>query len=160
MAIAIKLKKRNIILWTSVLVLLIISIYLLNTITAYIKQKNYEDQKYTALNSADVETFIESYGWQIEKSSGTVEKIVIPPKFNEAYKAYSSLMESDNFKLTHYMGKEAERFKYEIKNYPGIEKDIYAVIIVCDKKIIAGNVECDGNNGFIDSLSFPETERN
>ena len=64
-----------------------------------------------------------------------VTEITIPESFNKVWKNYNNLMKENGYDLSLYKGKKCKRYTYLIPS-----KNARANIIVCDGKIIGGDI--------------------
>ena len=99
--------------------------------------------------------YLEGYGWITGEEPAAVEEILLPETFGEDYKDYLELQASQGFHLEEYAGKTVKRYTYQIKNYPGLQENIWASILVYKKTVIGGEVFCNQGDGFTQSLSYP-----
>lgn len=83
------------------------------------------------------------------------EALTLPTKFDEAYQAYLTLQRSQGFDLEKYAGETIKRYTYQVKNYPGLQENIWACLLVCKHQIIGGEIFCNQGDGFTQSLEFP-----
>ncbi len=100
--------------------------------------------------------FLQGYGWEVNEVPIEQQDVIIPQTFSQVYAEYNSLQESQGFDLTEYAGLEATRYTYEVLNYPGVDSQVVADIIVCKNKVIAGDIQCISLDGFMSGLSFPK----
>ena len=47
------------------------------------------------------------------------------------------------------------RYVYKVENYPGATQPVYATVLVCDDKIIGGDVTDTAARGVIGSFKMP-----
>ncbi|MBR5534216.1 MAG: DUF4830 domain-containing protein [Ruminiclostridium sp.] len=105
--------------------------------------------------NADRVAYLEGYGWITGEDPAAVEEILLPETFGEDYQEYLSLQSGQGFDLESYAGKTAKRYTYQIKNYPGLQENIWASILVYKKTVIGGEVFCNEGDGFTQSLLYP-----
>lgn len=99
--------------------------------------------------------YLESYGWQVAPEPVSVEELLIPETFDESYREYLSLQQSQGFDLTEYNGKRVKRCTYEITNYPTGESGVQISILIYKNKVIGGEVLSPKLNGFLHGLEMP-----
>ncbi len=84
-----------------------------------------------------------------------VEDIRLPDTFDASYDEYLSLQKSQGFDLTQYAGKTVKRYTYQVSNYPGLQENIWASLLLYKKR---GHRQGDlPNEG--DGLSRPSCPR-
>ena len=104
-------------------------------------------------NSERVE-FLNKQGLIVEPDPQR-EKITIPAEFNAAFTEYNELQKQQGFDLEPCCGKTVERCTYMVKNHPSgkvCQPDLY----ICGGEIVAGDILCTGEGGFIAPLAFPK----
>ena len=106
-------------------------------------------------SNADRVAYLEGFGWLTRADPAAVEEILLPKTFGADYKAYLDLQTSQGFDLEAYAGKTVKRYTYQIKNYPGLQENIWASILVYKKTVIGGEVFCNEGDGFTQSLVYP-----
>lgn len=103
-------------------------------------------------NSEDVLSFISSLGWEVDENPMEVREVVIPEVFDDVYSNYNDIQRSQGFDLQKYAGRRVKRWTYVIRNYPETkpEDDFIRInILVCDEKIIGGDVCSIKLDGFM-----------
>ena len=105
--------------------------------------------------NADRVAYLESLGWLTAAQPSAEEALTLPTKFDEAYQAYLTLQRSQGFDLEKYAGETIKRYTYQVKNYPGLQENIWACLLVCKHQIIGGEIFCNQGDGFTQSLEFP-----
>lgn len=110
--------------------------------------------KYPKIKTADdMNSFIKSLGWEVEKNPIEIVEVNIPKEFNNVYLKYNELQRSQNLNLEKYKGKIAKRYTYIVTNYPNTNETVYLNIIIYKNKIIAGDICSADVNGFVHGLS-------
>lgn len=110
--------------------------------------------KYSLLadNNENRISFLSQFGWKINEEPMEVSDIIIPEEFNEVYENYNEIQNKQGLDLRKYKGKSCKKYVYEVLNYPGRSKGIRASIIVCNGKVIAGDISSSEMNGFIEGF--------
>lgn len=85
------------------------------------------------------EDFLKQFDIEVDKSSQQKVSITIPSEFNDVYQKYNNLQQSQGLDLAGYKGENAERYTYNVTNYPN-DIDIKVNIIICDNRVIAGDL--------------------
>ena len=81
----------------------------------------------------------------------------LPEDLSAEWRDYLKLQQSQGLPFGDYAGCEAERYTYNILNYPGVERGVQANIFVADGIVIAGDVVSTGEQSFQQGLAFPES---
>ena len=102
-------------------------------------------------NAARV-AFLASYGWTGPEEPVETAEVAIPSEFGEVYENYNRLQTSQGFDLTPYKGKTALRYTYDISNFTG-QEDVQAHLLVCEGRIIGGDLASPRLDGFMCGLS-------
>lgn len=105
--------------------------------------------------NADRVAYLESLGWLTAAQPAAEEALTLPEQFSEAYQDYLALQRSQGFDLEKYAGETVKRYTYQVKNYPGLQENIWACLLVCKHQIVGGEVFCNQGDGFTQSLEFP-----
>ena len=97
-------------------------------------------------------SYLNLCGWKVDENNFTEEKITIPYKFNKTYENYNQIQRLQGFDLSDYKGSEATQYTYDITNYPNNKKNIKAVLIISNDRIIGGNIHSTDVGGFMMGL--------
>lgn len=100
-------------------------------------------------------SYLESFGWEVSEEPIEQQTVIIPKDFSEVYQEYNKLQIKQGFDLTDYAGMEAERYTYQILNYPSSDSSVVADIIVYRNRVIAGDIQSVSMNGFMSELNYP-----
>lgn len=111
--------------------------------------QNIEDRN----SERDVQSLLNSYGWEIDLDSEERETVCIPTKFDDVYTQYNQLQKLQGFDLSSYRGKECEKHDYQVLNYPDITQKVTATVLTYKGKIIGADIHSDEQNGFVVGLS-------
>ena len=99
---------------------------------------------------------VESFGWQIDHGSELCENIRLPEEFNDVYENYNNFLKSGGFDLSEYKGKVISKYTYIITNPPlSNNEPYYAVLLVYENQMIAGNVYSPAIDGHISCEYVP-----
>lgn len=112
---------------------------------------------FNAQNNAQRVTFLESYGWDVSDEPIEVCEIILPESFDDVFKRYNELQKTQGLDLAKYKGRRAKRWTYMVLNYPS-DDEVHANVIICDDKIIAGDICSVALGGFIHGFSADEAE--
>ena len=109
--------------------------------------------------NADRVAFLEGYGWIVSQEPAAVEDIRLPDTFDASYDEYLSLQKSQGFDLSQYAGKTVKRYTYQVSNYPGLQENIWASLLLYKKEVIGGEIYSNEGDGFIQALPYPAKTR-
>lgn len=99
--------------------------------------------------------YLQSLGWIVEEDPAAVEEVLIPETFDASYDDYLALQAEMGFDLSDYTGKTVKRYTYQVKNYPGLQENIWVSLLIHKKAVIGGEVFCSQGDGFTQSLIYP-----
>ena len=96
--------------------------------------------------------FLRQYGWQVSADPLEVAQITLPKTCTGALAVYNDLQKAQGMDLTPYLGKKVTRYTYEVQNYPQKIEGVRADLLVCDGRIIAGDIGTVASDGFMHGL--------
>lgn len=99
-------------------------------------------------NSAVAVKYIKSLGWEVESQPLEISSIMIPQNFDEVHINYNKLQLEAGFDLSQFSGRLCIRNTFLIKNFEGAE-NVRINIIICDDKIIGGDISTVALDGFM-----------
>ncbi len=102
--------------------------------------------------------WLESLGWAVVPEPVEVLRTTLPDELVEPYRSYNELQLRQGYDLTPYLGQTLERCTYTVTNHPSHPGPCQADLFLSDGVIVAGDVICTGENGFIAPLDFPEPQ--
>ena len=102
-------------------------------------------------NQARVD-FLRDMGWEVETDPTESSRVKMPQETSAVYERYNNLQKSQGYDLSSYAGKKAMRYVYQVKNYPGATAPVYATLLVCQDKIIGGDITDTAAGGKIRGL--------
>ena len=106
-------------------------------------------------NEARIE-YLHSLGWEVVPDPVETLSLTLPDPLVEPYLSYNELQRSQGFDLSDCCGKPLERYTYVVTNYPGRADNCQADLYLCSGVIVAGDIVCAGEDGFMAELAFPE----
>lgn len=98
--------------------------------------------------------YLVALGWEISPEPVEIEEVLIPAEFDQVYQRYNELQKQQGFDLERFRGQRVKRYSYDIANYPGHSEHIRANLLVCDYRIIGGDVCCTELGGFMQGLQY------
>lgn len=100
--------------------------------------------------------FIESFGWNVEPNVTETEKFQIPKEFDTLYKKYNQYQKDVGLDISSCKGKNVNRYTFKVLNYNNPKdfknQQVYADVLLCEGKVIAGDLKTNELNGFMVSL--------
>ena len=116
----------------------------------------------TSVAQGDADNFYKSNSVNTEKVSFSNQykmkvgaRLFLPKELEEPYQSYNVLQRAQGFNLEPCCGKTVERCTYTVKNHPS-GKVCQADLYICGGEIVAGDILCTGEGGFIAPLAFPK----
>lgn len=117
----------------------------------------------TAINGAtlgDRTEYAKSLGYSVSTDSEKIRNIVIPAVFGNVYENYNTLQKECGFDLSLYKGEDAVQYTYKVTDYTDDNgntlDNIIMNIIVCNGKIIGGDISSAELDGFMTGLKARE----
>lgn len=102
-------------------------------------------------SAAEGEKYLNSLGWETGESSE--KTITVPAQWNDVYINYNELQTDQGYDLTPYKGQNVTLYTYEITNYEGYTEGVVADLLVCNGKVIGGDIcNTSAENGFMTGL--------
>ena len=120
--------------------LLIAAILAVAMLAASKAEQSPEEAALRGDSNEDRVAFLTQYGWEVNGEPVQTQTVKIPEEDSEVFTRYNELQKSQGFDLTQYAGRQAQRFVYEVLNYPEAGGPVYATVFVLDGKIIGGDV--------------------
>ncbi len=111
----------------------------------------------TMSSEAEQMEFLKGLGWEVSEKPIDVRSVIIPQEWNDIYAEYNKLQLQQGFDLDKYRGKNAEIYTYEVYNYGDSRPNIVANLIICDSRLIGGDVCCTELGGFMQGLAKAES---
>lgn len=94
--------------------------------------------------------FLAAHGRSVSAAPTETQTVSIPEiNGNDVMERYNALQKSQGFDLTSYVGKDVQRYVYEVLNAPDAKGKVYATLLVYDCRIIGGDVTDAGPDGLI-----------
>lgn len=108
----------------------------------------------TVSSNDDRVQFLASFGWEVVTSPAETSQVRIPAESSEVFERYNTLQKAMGYDLAPYAGKTVMRYVYTVKNFPGATEPVYATILICDNRIIGGDITDTSANGKIQSFEL------
>ena len=94
----------------------------------------------TVTDNADRVQFLTSFGWEVGSSPVESGQVRIPAESNQVFQRYNALQKTMGYDLGQYAGQTVMRYVYQVKNYPGATENVYATLLICNNRIIGGDI--------------------
>ena len=93
---------------------------------------------------------LESFGWEVDETSETLENVFIPEKLDDVYKRYNKIQKLSGFDLEKYTGKAVKRYTFRALNFPNsVKEEVFVNILVFNGKLIGGDCMTVALDGFM-----------
>ena len=112
----------------------------------------------TLLTNEDRVAYLQSLGWEVDPEPVETLLFLLPDPLEEPYLTYNALQLEQGFDLSDFCGRTLSRYTYVVTNYPDRESGCQADIYLCDDAVVAGDIVCTGEGGFMTGLKFPDKQ--
>ena len=99
--------------------------------------------------------YLRSLGWEVTPDPVETLSVTLPDELVEPYLSYNELQLGQGFDLSTFCGRTLSRYTYVVTNHPSCDSGCQADIYLCDDAVVAGDIVCTGENGFMAGLAFP-----
>lgn len=110
------------------------------------------------LTNEDRIAYLQSFGWEVSPEPLETLQFLLPAYLAEPYVTYNELQKTQGFDLTACCGKQLSRYTYEVINYPDRPEGVQVNLYLCEETPVAGDIFCPGDDGFQQTLFYPEIE--
>lgn len=100
-------------------------------------------------------TFMQSFGWKVDPSSEQADKVLIPAKFDAVYQNYNQIQREQGLDLRYLVGREVQRYSYDVLNHPSGEPNVRITLLVYKDKVVGGDVASPALDGFMHGFEYP-----
>ncbi|MBP1561689.1 MAG: DUF4830 domain-containing protein [Oscillospiraceae bacterium] len=122
------------------------------------KSENDADEMFTMATNAERVEFLNEQGWIVKPDPISKEEVTVPSEFNDVYADYVALQQSQGFDLEKYKGKPVSVITYQVLNYPDHPENVTATMMICDDRLIGGDISLAGDDGFTQPLISAKTQ--
>lgn len=134
-----------------ILVVTGVVVVLLTFVSNHLSDSESASSQVSCSSAAEGEKYLNSLGWETGESSE--KSITVPAQWNDVYINYNELQTDQGYDLAPYKGQNVTLYTYEITNYEGYTEGIVADLLVCDGKVIGGDIcNTSAENGFMTGL--------
>lgn len=146
-----KLSRKKLILCIAALTALILGLLFLFSGPEKAEEQPLSPFENIATNEARLALLAEC-GYEALPEPVTTLELQLPSPLDERYAAYNQLQLPQGFDLTSYCGKQLTRYTYAITNHTASSKGVQANLYFCENALVAADLFCAGENGFIAPL--------
>lgn len=129
-------------------------------VAVHIFNRVMEPKGISLAGEAEQMEFLKGLGWDISPQPIDVRGVIIPEEWNGVYEDYNAMQLQQGFDLDKYRGKAADIYTYEVYNYDDSRPNVIANLVICDGKLIAGDVCCTELGGFMHGLAKVKDSEN
>lgn len=97
----------------------------------------------------DAVNFLKQFGWEVNSAPEETLEIKIPSEFDSVFTEYNEIQKRQGLDLGKYRRKTVTRYTFEVTNYPEATGKVLASVITYKGNVIAGDLCCNGENGFV-----------
>lgn len=134
-----------------ILVVTGVVVVLLTFVSNHLSDSKSATAQVSCSSAAEGEKYLNSLGWKTGESSE--KTITVPAQWNDVYINYNELQTDQGYDLTPYKGQNVTLYTYEITNYEGYTEGVVADLLVCNGKVIGGDIcNTSAENGFMTGL--------
>lgn len=116
------------------------------------KDESEADKMFTMATNAERVEFLNEQGWIVNPDPISKEEAIVPSVFDGIYADYAELQKEQGFDIEKYQGKPVMIITYQVLNYPDCPEKVTATMMVCNNRLIGGDVSLAGDNGFREPL--------
>lgn len=98
------------------------------------------------------EAFLNSLGWEIDRSSEEFRSVVVPDKLEGIMLQYNRMQQAQGYDLNGHLGERCQQYSYLLTNYSDSDADVIITIYVQGNEVIAGDIHTTSANGFMHGL--------
>ncbi len=143
-----KSKGKKIFLFLILAVITVIAVFFFTKA----KNESEADEMFTMATNSERVEFLNEQGWIVKPDPVSKEEVTVPSVFDGVYADYAALQREQGFDLEKYKGKPVTVIKYQVLNYPDHPENVMATMMICDNRLIGGDISLAGDNGFTKPL--------
>jgi len=110
-------------------------------------------------SAGDIRRFLAGFGWETAERPEETAEVLIPERFDEVLTRYNAIQKAQGADLTPYAGRTVTRYTFAVTNFTSAdgtpEADVRANVLVCDGRVIGGDVCSLRLDGFMQGLVRP-----
>lgn len=114
--------------------------------------ENKADEMFTLATNSERVAFLNEQGWIVNPDPISKEEVTVPSVYEGIYADYAQLQKEQGFDLEKYQGSEVTVIKYQVLNYPNYPENVTATMMLCDNRLIGGDISLETEDGFTEPL--------
>lgn len=114
--------------------------------------ENKADEMFTMATNSERVAFLNEQGWIVHPDPISKEEVTVPSIYEGIYAEYAELQKQQGFDLEKYQGRDVEIIKYQVLNYPDYPENVTATMMICDNRLIGGDISLGTEDGFMEPL--------
>lgn len=114
--------------------------------------ENKADEMFTLASNSERVAFLNEQGWIVHPDPISKEEVTVPSIYEGIYAEYAELQKQQGFDLEKYQGRDVEIIKYQVLNYPDYPENVTATMMICDNRLIGGDISLGTEDGFMEPL--------
>ena len=97
----------------------------------------------------DAERFLAQFGWIVDATPVEVKEVTMPDEFDKIFAAYNEIQKNQGLDLAKYKRKKLTRYTFEVTNYEGYNKKVFANVLVYRGNVVGGDICSAEVEGFV-----------
>ncbi|MBQ5320146.1 MAG: DUF4830 domain-containing protein [Oscillospiraceae bacterium] len=110
------------------------------------------DEMFTLTTNSERVAFLNEQGWIVHPDPISKEEVIVPSVYDGIYAEYAELQKAQGFDLEKHQGSEVTIIKYKVLNYPEYPENVTATMMICNNRLIGGDISLETEDGFIEPL--------
>jgi hypothetical protein len=107
------------------------------------------------ITNTDRIKFLGEHNWDVDEQPLEFEEVLIPSEFDEVLNGYNEMQKTQGYDLSKYKNKRVMRYSYNVRNYPNVNENVRANILIYKNTVIGGDVCSATLDGFMHGLERP-----
>ncbi len=114
--------------------------------------ENKAEEMFTLATNSERVAFLNEQGWIVHPDPISKEEVTVPSVYEGIYAEYAELQKQQGFDLEKYQGRDVTIIKYQVLNYPDYPENVTATMMICDNRLIGGDISLETEDGFMSPL--------
>ncbi len=98
------------------------------------------------------EEYLSGFGWEIDLSSESSQKIILPEDFGKTMESYVKMQNEQGYDFSSCSGLECTQYTYVVTNYPNYGGTVYATLYISGCRVLGGDIHAADLNGFMHGI--------